>query len=119
MPKFEITNPEAIKLIEDIKTGKFIEPYLDKLRKIKKYLIATGIVLVLIIFMIIGKSLAKKTSGTGYVPPKLEINSQPASVKAVSPYSELKEEIFVFSADLPDPVLPSISNSINLKPELQ
>lgn len=118
MQKFEINNPEALKLIEDFKSGKMFGPYLEKLKQLKMYFIGAGIFLVLLVFVLIGRSLAQRAQNTGYVPPVLEIESTITPVQAVSSFSELKEQIFLFSVDLPDPILPAISNTIDLNPEV-
>ena len=118
MPKFEITNPEALKFIEDFKSGKFFGPYIEKLKKLKMVFVVFGIVFVLLVFVAIGKMLAKRVQNTGYIPPLLEIETTTTPAPASSSYNELKDQIFLFSTDLPDPVIPDLNNNIDLKPDL-
>ncbi len=118
MQKFEINNPEALKLIEDLKSGAFVKPYIEKIKKLKIVFIGIGLFLFFIIFILIGKSLSTRVENFGYTPPNLEVQAEPTTAPAVSPYSGLKEEIFLFSADLPDPIIPDISNTIDLKAEV-
>ncbi len=118
MQKFEINNPEALKLIEDLKSGSFIKPYLEKIKKLKMVFMWVGILLFFLTFILIGKSLSARVENFGYTPPNLEVQTQPTSPPINSPYSSLKEEIFLFSTDLPDPIIPDISNTIDLKAEL-
>ena len=117
MPKFEINNPEALKLIADIKSGAYIKPYIEKIKKLKMVFVGVGVFIVLLIFVAIGKALSGQVTEQGYIPPNLQVQIEPTSAPINSPYSSLKEEIFLFSADLPDPIIPSISNTIDLKSE--
>lgn len=118
MQKFEINNPEALKLIEDFKSGVFIKPYIEKIKKLKIFFIGFGLFLFFLIFILIGKGLSRRVEDIGFVPPNLEIQTEPTPIQASSPYSALKEEIFNFSTDLPDPIIPSISNTIDLRQEV-
>lgn len=118
MQKFEINNPEALKLIEDFKSGSLFRPYLDKLKKLKNVFIGLGILLFFLIFILIGKGLSRRVENFGYIPPDLEVQTEPTQAPADSPYNSLKEQIFLFSTDLPDPIIPDISNTIDLKPEV-
>lgn len=118
MPKFEITNPEALKFIEDFKSGKILGPYIEKLKKLKMVFIGFGVFIFLLIFVLIGRSLARRAQNLDYTPPILEIETTITPPPAVSSYSDLKEQIFLFSVDLPDPIIPDISNTINLNPEV-
>ncbi|OGD83323.1 hypothetical protein A2572_04620 [Candidatus Collierbacteria bacterium RIFOXYD1_FULL_40_9] len=115
MPKFEINNPEALKLIEDIKSGVLFKPYLEKIKKLKTVFIGVGIFLFFLIFILIGKSLSNRAKDFGYIPPNLEILTEPTAPTVNSPYNSLKEEIFLFSTDLPDPIIPDLNNTIDLK----
>lgn len=118
MQKFEINNPEALKLIDDFKSGKLLGPYIEKIKKLKMVFLGVGAFLILLFFVLIGTSLARRTQNTGYVPPTLEIETTITPSPATSSFTELKEQIFLFSVDLPDPILPSISNTIDLNPEI-
>lgn len=118
MQKFEINNPEALKLIEDFKSGAFIKPYMDKIKQFKMVFISIGVIIFLLVFVLIGKSLSRKVEDFGFVPPNLELQTAPATTPATSAYNSLKEEIFLFSTDLPDPIIPEISNTIDLKSEV-
>lgn len=114
-PKFEITNPEAIKLIADIKSGLFFVPLKAKLIQYK-WLFLVGFVLIsLITALAIGKAIAARTSGTTFTPPSLE-TPEPTTDKVLkSKYEPLREEIIYFNTDLPDPVIPPFDNSIDLE----
>ena len=117
MAKFEITNPEAIKLIEDFKSGAFFKPYLDKIKKVKWIIISVSIFILFLIFVIIGKTLYRSSETPVFLPPDLsnpEVSTVPAQT---SEYDALKSEIFNYSTDLPDPVNPDLNNKINLKKE--
>lgn len=118
MQKFEINNPEALKLIEDFKSGAFVKPYVEKIKKLKMVFIGVGLFLFFLIFILIGKSLSTRVENFGYTPPNLEIKTEPTAAPINSPYSSLKEQIFLFSTDLPDPIIPDISNTIDLKAEV-
>ena len=115
MAKFEITNPEALKLIEDFKSGVFFRPYLEKIKQYKNLIISVAIFFVLLIFVAIGKSLSQNVQKGEYVPPTLDVERQPTMIVQKSEYEFLKSEIFLFSSDLPDPVLPNLDNAIDLK----
>ncbi len=117
MAKFEITNPEAIKLIEDIKSGVYFKPIIEKIKKIKWILIGAAVFIVLLIFFAVGKSLSRNIDQTGYVPPSLDIERTVTPTTTQSKYNSLKEEIYLFSTELPDPVIPDLNNNIDLKPE--
>ncbi len=117
MAKFEITNPEAIKLIADLKSGKTFQPFLDKIRKIKWILVSICIFFILLIFYGAGKSLFQSSNTPVFLPPNLDTPQVSTETKQKSEFDALKDEIFNFSADLPDPVMPDLSNKINLQPE--
>lgn len=80
--------------------------------------IGIGIFLFFLIFILIGKGLSRNVENFGYTPPNLEIQTEPTTAPTNSPYNSLKEEIFLFSTDLPDPIIPDISNTIDLKVEV-
>lgn len=115
MAKFEITNPEAIKLISDIKSGVYFKPVIEKVIKIKWYLISFAIFIVLIIFFAIGKSLSSRAKNPVYLPPKLDLDNRKVETSTPSQFDSLKMEISGFSTDLPDPVFPDFDNKINLQ----
>lgn len=117
MAKFEITNPEAIKLISDIKSGLYFKPVTDKIKKYRWYLISSAIVFVLLIFFAIGKSLSRNASNPVYLPPQLDIDTRKTEVVNRSQFDSLKMEVYNFSTDLPDPVFPDFDNKINLLPD--
>lgn len=117
MAKFEITNPEAIKLIEDIKSGAYLKPLIEKVKKIKWYLISVAIIFVLLIFFAIGKSLSRRAQNPTFLPPQLDTVTSKEDVMPASEYDALKTEIFNFSTDLPDPIFPEFDNKINLTSE--
>lgn len=114
--KFEVTNPEAIKLINDFKSGVFFAPYKAKLIKYKWYIIAGLVVLSLIIALAIGKSIANRTPGSIFFPPDLETPVPTTTVQVKSKYEPLRQEIIYFNTDLPDPGIPPFDNAIDLEP---
>ena len=117
MQKFEINNPVALKFIADFKSGVYTRPYIEKLKKLKWGFISIGVVIVFIIFFSIGKSIFRSKGAPVFTPPSLDTERIISPSKAPSVYDDLKMEIFNFSTDLPDPVMPDLDNQINLQKE--
>ncbi len=118
MAKYEINNPEALEFIAKFKSGKLFEPILEKIKKLKWILISIFVFLTFIIFANIGKSLFNKNTLPAYLPPSLESESITTTPKVSSEFDLLREEIYNVGTDLPDPVLPALNTSLNLKEEL-
>lgn len=119
IPKLEITNPEAVELINKIKSGDFLKPIVAWIRKYRWYLISFAVAIVLIIALIIGKNLSEKTATPVFTPPNIE-NPIPTQTMVVkSDFSALKSEIQNINTDLPDPFIPAFDNSITLEPVIQ
>lgn len=117
MAKFEITNPEALKLIADFKSGLLFKPFIEKIRKIKWLLISICLFLAFLIFFNLGKALFQKADNPIFLPPSLDTIRETTTIRPNSEFDGLKDEIFNFSTDLPDPVLPDLNNQINLQKE--
>jgi hypothetical protein len=114
-PKFEITNPEAIKLISSIKSGVFFLPIKTKLIQYKWFIVAGLIIVCLLIALAIGKAIASRTPGNVYTPPDLETSLSPSVTITKSKYEPLRQEIIYFNTDLPDPGIPPFDNAIDLE----
>lgn len=115
-PKFEITNPEALKLINDIKSGVFFAPYKAKIVQYKWYIITGVAVLGLIIALAIGKSIASRTPTTIFTPPDITTPLPTKEITVKSKYEPLRQQIVNFNTDLPDPAIPPFDNTIDLEP---
>lgn len=115
MAKFEITNPEAIKFINDLKSGVLFVPVKAWFQKYKWYVISAGVVLVLIIFLAIGKALSRRAQVPVFLPPDISTPIATVTPQAKSKYEWIHQNILDFSTDLPDPVIPPFDNAINLE----
>lgn len=112
--KFEITNPEALKLINDLKSGQFIAPYKAKIIKYKWFVI-TPIVLILIFLAIsFGKYLASSTTQTRTITP-LVTTTPTVTPEKVSSFDSTRQAIINFNTTLPDPALLQLDNKISLE----
>lgn len=117
MAKFEINNPEALKLIEDFKSGALLKPYIEKVKKIKWILISICLFFLFLIFFKIGQTLYERANSPVFLPPSLETPTTSTAPRQQSEFDVLRTEIFDFSTDLPDPVIPDLNNNIILKAE--
>lgn len=115
MAKFEVTNPEAIKLIADIKSGLFFAPYLAKLKQYRPYIFAICFLLLFIMFYSMGKLLYRGATQPVFLPPKLDSLSPSTTPVSKSEFESIRQEILNYSVDLPDPVIPPFDNNINLE----
>lgn len=115
IPKLEITNPDAIELINKFKSGEVFAPAKAWLNKYKWYLVSALIVIVLIIAIAIGKKLSEKNAVPVFTPPDIESISPTETSTIKSDFSGLKEEIQNINTDLPDPFIPTFDNDINLE----
>lgn len=114
-PKIEVTNPEAQKLIADIKSGAYFATYKVKIIKYKWYIITFLVVVTLITALAIGKSIAGRTPTEIFFPPDLETPQPTTDIVIKSKYEPLRQEIIYFNTDLPDPVIPPFDNLIDLE----
>lgn len=117
MAKFEINNPVALKFIADFKSGVLFQPIIAKIKKIRWILISIFLVIVFILFFLLGKNLFNKSTLPVFSPPNLDSERVVTPTQRGSIYDSLKEEIYNFSTELPDPVMPDLNNDINLKKE--
>ena len=115
MQKFEINNPVALKFIADFKSGVLFEPIITKIKKVKWIIISTLLFIVFIICVIIGKSLFDRRGAPIFTPPTLDTQRVISPTRPASEFDSLRNEIYEFSTDLPDPVYPELKNSINLE----
>lgn len=115
IPKLEITNPEAIELINKFKSGEVFAPLKAWLNKYKWYLVSGAIIFVLLIALAIGKKLSEKSPIPVFVPPDIEGISPTEASTIQSDFSGLKEEIQNLNTDLPDPFIPTFDDDINLE----
>jgi len=116
IPKLEITNPEAIELLEKIKTGAAFTPILNWFKKYRWYFVGAGVFLVLIIAMVIGKKIAEGTPAPIITPPDIESITPTEQVEVKSTFSGLKKEIQDLNTDLPDPFIPAFESTLDLEP---
>lgn len=114
-PKIEVTNPEAIKLIADIKSGAIFAPAKVKIIKYKWIIIIVSIIVCLLIALAIGKAIAGQTPTTTYNPPDIQTPQSTPTIIVKSKYEPLRQEIINFNTDLPDPVIPPFDNVIDLE----
>ena len=114
-PKFEITNPEAIKLINDLKSGVIFAPVKAWLTKYKWYWVSGLVVIVLLISLDIGKSIADSRRAPVFLPPDLGTPVPTTEVVVKSDYQWIRQNILNYSTELPDPVIPVMDNQINLQ----
>ena len=115
--KFEVTNPEAIKLLADIKSGQAFAPVKSVITKYKWIIIGVLTLLALFIAIIIGKQLSR-TKTPVYLPPTIETITPTSSRQVRSSFDGLRNTIINFSATLPDPALPAVDNQISLEATL-
>lgn len=115
--KFEVTNPEAIKLINDIKTGNIYRPVVSKISKYKWPIIGVITLLALFIAITIGKQLSNRNTPI-YVPPQIEEVTPTQARRVKSSFDGIKNTITNFSANLPEPALPAVDNQISLEQTL-
>lgn len=113
--KFEITNPEAIKLLNDLKSGVLLAPIKAKLIQYKWLIITFLIIIALIIALAIGKAIAARSVQPIFIPPDLETPQPTIETITKSKYEPLRQEIIYFNTDLPDPVIPPFDNVIDLE----
>ncbi|SRR5258706_4467725 len=114
-PKIEVTNPEAIKLINDIKSGAFFVPLKVKLIRYKWFIISGLVFVCLLLALVIGKALFQRSEETIYTPSNIEGPTPTIENTVKSSYESVRQDILNFSTDLPDPVIPPFDNMIDLE----
>jgi len=115
-PKTDITNPEAIKLINDIQSGAIFVPIKNKIIRYKWFIVGGVIVIALLIALAIGKSLSENPENPVFLPPDTQDPFVTPTVTVKSSYESVRQEILDFSTDLPDPVVPPFDNNMDLEP---
>ncbi|HEX9008474.1 MAG TPA: hypothetical protein VF837_04400 [Patescibacteria group bacterium] len=115
--KFEITNPEAIELINRIKSGTIWQPISSKLSKYKWILIGFFVLIGLFIAISIGKKLSQQATPK-YLPPSLSEVTPTKASQVRSTFDPLKKSIIDFSSQLPNPAIPATDNSLSLEQTL-
>ena len=116
--KFEITNPEAIKLINDLKSGKAYKPVTDFLKKYRWYLISVLVLIAIFITISIAKMISAARTPK-YTPPDLSVISVTPTPTVKSKFDSLKKSLVDFSTVMPDPAIPPVDNKISLEVNLQ
>ncbi len=111
----KITNPEAIKLINDIKSGALIAPLKAKVIQYKWFIVSGLIVVVLLIALAIGKAIFSRSEAPVFLPPDIGVPQPTTEDVFVSEYQWIRENIINFGTDLPDPVIPPFDNAIDLE----
>lgn len=112
--KFEITNPEAIKIINDFKSGAAYKPFIDFLKKYRWYLISALVLTSLFIAISIGKLLSLNKTPSFTSPDIGSISVTPTPM-AKSKFDSLKKSLVDFSTVMPDPAIPPVDNKITLE----
>jgi len=115
--KFEITNPEAIKLISDVKSGQIFAPVINFLKKYRWHITS---VLVLVSFLI-AITVGKYLSGSRNQPYTAPVISGPTPTVTPSPrssFDSLKKALVDFSTVMPEPAIPPVDEQISLEPVL-
>lgn len=111
----KITNPEALKLIADFKSGALLAPIKAKIILYKWYLISGGVVVFLLIALAIGKAIFRGSEAPIFLPPDIGIPSPTIDKTFNSSYEPVRQNILNFGTDLPDPVIPAFDNVIDLE----
>lgn len=111
----KITNPEAIKLINDIQSGAILAPIKAKIVIYKWYLVGGGVAAFLLIAFIIGKSIFGRSQGPIFSPPDIILPQSKDIPTVTSDYEWIRQNIINYGTELPDPAIPILDNVINLE----
>jgi len=111
----KITNPEAIKLINDLKSGAFFVPLKAKAIRYKWFIISGGIITVLLIALSIGKTIFRGSDKPVFLPPDIGVPQPTFEKTSTSDYEWIRQNIINFGTELPDPVIPFFDNIIDLE----
>jgi len=115
MPSYKfITNPEAVAFIEKVKSGEYFRIIKTEFLKVKWFFVGALILLTLLLAIVVGKRLSEK-AGPSYIPPIIEVTVPTQETQKSSVFSALKRKIQEFSAQLPDPAIPELDNTLNLE----
>lgn len=114
----KVTNPQALELIQKIKSREIFIPIIAWLKKYRWFLIAGAVVIVLLIALAIGKKASESTPIPVFTPPDIESVAPTQGTTIRSDFSGLKEEIQNINTDLPDPFIPVFDNAIDLEEPL-
>lgn len=117
MPKLtdKITNPEALKLINDIQSGIFFAPLKVKLVQYKWYGVTGLVVFFLLIALVIGKAVYRRAEAPVFLPPDIGTPVPTIDTVFTSTYESIRQNILNFGTELPDPVMPVFDNVIDLE----
>lgn len=115
IPKIEITNPQALEVIGKVKSGEIFIPLTTWFKKTKWYLVSILIVTILLVALVVGKNLSEKTPVPVFTPPDIESVTPPETFNLKSDFSSLKEEIQNLNTELPDPIIPTFDDNLNLE----
>jgi len=114
-PKIEINNPQALELIEKIKSGELFLPIKNFFIRFKWIFISVGVFIVLLIAFSIGKSIFQQNPDDLFIPPEIE-NVQLSPTKTIkSDFDALRTNIKTYNTELPDPIMPPVDNKIDLE----
>ncbi|HCQ31276.1 TPA: hypothetical protein DIU27_02760 [Candidatus Collierbacteria bacterium] len=113
--KINITNPEAIKLINDIKSGVVFVPIKTWVIRYKWFFVSGLVIIVLLIALAIGKAISGRSKPPVFLPPDIGAPVPTVQKTVKSDYEWIRENIQNFSTDLPDPVIPPFDNAIDLE----
>lgn len=112
--KFEVTNPEAIKLINDIKSGAVLAPLKYKIAKYKWVIVGSLTLIALFVAITVGKQLSARNTPK-YLPPIIDDITITPTPEIKSSFDGLRKLIIDYSATLPEPALPAVDNQISLE----
>lgn len=111
----KITNPEAVKLINDFKTGALLAPLKAKAIRYKWFLVSGIVIIFLLIALAIGKAIFQSSSTPVFLPSDIGTPLPTTDITFTSDYEPIRQNILNFGTDLPDPVIPPFDNVIDLE----
>ena len=111
----KISNPEAIKLLNDLKSGVFWAPIKAWFIRYQWYLVGGLVVIFLLIALSVGKAVFRRSQAPVFLPPDIDTPEPTIQESFTSIYEPLRQNILNFGIDLPDPIIPPFDNAINLE----
>lgn len=111
----KITNPEAIKFLNDLQSGALWLPLKAKIIRYQWYWVSGLILIFLVLALFVGKSLFRGYQAPVFLPPDISTPRPSTEESFTSGYETIRQRILNFSPDLPDPVIPPFDNIINLE----
>lgn len=114
--KIEITNPQAIEMINKFKSGDITKNIFDRIKRYKVYIGVGFVVIVIIVAAAIGKSLSQSNPAPEFKPPVIENPSATPTISQKSVFQPIRDNISNFSSSMPDPAVPDFDDNINLEP---